>query len=169
MNRAVYSGVRKASEGYKIDYTYNYPEDLIDIVEPQLYQSIHGNDIYYFGYRFKDNADSKERTEFIHSVKQIGDNPLSDSELDQFIKRPLKYLNGVINIYKIDCIVYPVSNRSPLVSKMMRAINDITSHETHRCSFEFVKQAPASIGFDFESFEMECCNGQQILPVYYLN
>lgn len=155
MKNVIEAGVRKSEDGIWIDYTYNYPKDLIDIVEPQLYQSVHGNDVYYFGYTFNSDIDSKDRTEFIHSVKQIGDNPLTDNQLDQFIKRPLKYLNEKINLYHIDCMVYPLSKRSPLVSKIVRAINDMTSHEMRRCSFEFVKQAPTNIGFDFESFESD--------------
>ena len=155
MKRVVYAGARKVDNEFVIDYRYNYPEDLIHIEEPQLYESVHNNDIYYFGYVFNKSATSKDRTEFIHSVKQIGDNSLSDDQLDQFIKRPLKYLHQKVNIYNIDCMVYPLSNRSPLVSKMIRAINDMTSHEMRRCSFEFVKQAPTNIGFDFESFEAD--------------
>lgn len=155
MKRLVYSGVRKTNKGVYIDYTYNHPDDLIDIVEPQLYESIHNNDIYHFGYKFNDNASSADRTAFIHSVKQIGDDPLSDSQLEQFIKRPLNYLDKKINLYDIDCMVYPLSNRSPLVSKIIRCINDMTSHEMHSGSFELVKQAPTNIGFDFESFERD--------------
>ena len=155
MKRLIYGGVRKSEDTYIIDYTYNAPDDLIHIEEPQLYASIHNNDIYYFGYRFNDTASSADRTAFIHSIKQIGDHPLTDDQLDQFIKRPLKYLNDRINIYTIDCIVYPRSNRSPLVSKMLRSINDMTSHETNRCSFELVKQTPTEISFDFKSFEMD--------------
>lgn len=155
MKRLVYAGARKVDNKFEIDYQYNYPEDIIDIVEPQLYSTIYNNNIYHFGYRFNDNTDSKDRTEFIHAIKQIGDNSLTDDQLDQFIKRPLKYLNSKINLYSIDCMVYPLSNRSPLVSKIVRAINDMTSHEMHRCSFEFVKSAPVNIGFDFESFEAD--------------
>ena len=149
MKKVVYAGIRKENNGICIDYTYNYPSDLIYIEKPQLYESVHDNDIYYFGYRFNPDSSSKDRTEFIHSVKQIGHDPLSDYELDQFIKRPLKYLDQKINLYDIDCMVYPISNRSPLVSKIVRAINDMTSHEMRRCSFEFVKKSPTEIGFDF--------------------
>lgn len=155
MKRLVYSGVRKIDRGFDINYTYNYPNDIIDIVEPQLYDTIHNNNVYHFGYRFNDDVDSNDRTKFIHAIKQIGDTKLTDDQLDQFIKRPLKYLNDKINLYKIDCMVYPLSNRSPLVAKIVRAINDMTSHEMHRCSFEFVKTAPVNIGFDFESFEAD--------------
>ena len=138
MKRLVYAGARKVDNGFEIDYQYNYPDDIIDIVEPQLYSTIHNNNIYHFGYRFNDNIDSKDRTEFIHAIKQIGDNSLTDDQLDQFIKHPLKYLNSKINLYNIDCMVYPSSNRSPLGSKIIRAINDMTSHEMSRCSFECI-------------------------------
>ena len=146
MKRFVYAGARKVDKGFEIDYQYNYPEDIIDIVEPQLYSTIHNNNIYHFGYRFNANVDSKDRTEFIHAIKQIGDNSLTDDQLDQFIKRPLKYLNNKINLYNIDCMVYPLSNRSPLVSKIIRAINDMTSHEMSRCSFECVLIDSINIG-----------------------
>ena len=49
MKRLTYSGVRPDSNNFAIDYTYNYPEDIIDIVEPQLYMSIHNNKIFHFG------------------------------------------------------------------------------------------------------------------------
>lgn len=160
MKRYIAAGVRKNDGDFYIDYTYNAPSDLIHIVEPQLYTSVHNNDIYYFGYVFNDDSSSKDRTEFIYSIKQIGDHPLSDNQLEQFIKRPLKYLNQHVNIYDIDCIIYPRSNRSPLVSKMLRCINDMTSHNTAGCSFELVKQAPTNIGFDFDSFERDHCDDQ---------
>lgn len=160
MKRLVYSGVRHNDNHFAVDYTYNYPDDLIDIVEPQLYQSIHKNKVFNFGYRFKDNVSSRDRTAFIHALKQIGDNPLTDSQVNQFIERPLAYLDNEINLYDIDCMVYPLSQRSPLVSKIVRCINDMTSHEMRRCSFEFVKKAPVDIGFDFESFESDYGNSQ---------
>lgn len=167
----VEGGVRVDNGLYYIDYRYNAPEDIIDIVKPQLYMSIQSNVAYTFGYKFNDNASSRERTEFIHSVKQIGDNPLTDNQLDQFIKRPMAWLNEIINTYKIDCMVYPNSNRSPLVSKIIRGINDVTSHNTHRCSFEMVKEAPTNIQFDFEAFESDFkhCQGYKQMVQYVNN
>lgn len=155
MKRYVRAGVRPQDDNFIVDYTYNYPEDIINIETPQLYSSVQDNRIYRFGYRFNPDVDSRTRTNFIHSVKQLGDNAMTDDEVEQFIKRPLAYLDDVINLYDIDCLVYPLSNRSPLVAKMIRAINDLTSHEMHKCSFELVKQAPTNIDFDWESFESE--------------
>lgn len=148
-------GVRVENNRYYFDYTYNAPDDIIDIVEPQIYATVHNNNIYRFGYRFNDSASSSDRTKFIHAIKQIGDNPLSDDQLEQFIKRPLKYLNDEVNLYKIDCLVYPLSQRSPLVSKMIKCINDMTSHDMQSSSFELVKKAPTQIDFDFSAFERD--------------
>ena len=155
MKRLVYSGVRIDSDKFYIDYTYNYPEDLIDIVTPQIYLRLDNNAVYEFGYKFKDSASSSERARFIHAVKQIGDSALSDDELHQFISRPLAELAKFADIYHIDCMVYPLSQRSPLVTKIVQCINDMTSRDTRKCSFEFVKQAPTDLDFDFDSFESE--------------
>lgn len=153
--KRILCGVRPQEDKFIIDYTYNYPEDIIDVVEPQLYTTTKHNDIYYFGYKFKDDVDSNTRTNFIHSIKQIGPSALTDEEVDQFIERPLADLDKRINLYHIDCLVYPISNRSPLVSKIIRAINSTTSRDMSRCSFEFVKQTPTDISFDFDSFEAD--------------
>lgn len=161
MKRAVVGGVRKQPGNFVFDYTYNLPDDIIEIVPPQLYSDITKNRIYFFGYRFSDTASSQHKTEFIHHIKQIGDNPISDRELEQFIEMPLASLNEMINLYSIDCFVYPVSQRSPLVNKIIESINSYTSHDTNRCSFEFVKSVPTDVSFDFESFKAryEGCQG----------
>jgi len=170
MKRLIYSGVRQDKDKFYVDYTYNYPEDIIDIVEPQLYTRIDGNAVYTFGYRFKDSVDSTTRTQFIHAVKQIGDNILSDDQLHQFISRPLAYLDQIVNLYDIDCMVYPLSQRSPLVSKIIKCINDITSRDMSRSSFEFVKTAPTDINFDFDSFESDHGNEQGYTQMFeYVN
>ena len=155
MKKVIYSGARIDKDHIYIDYTYNHPDDIVDVIEPQMYSRIKGNAIYYFGYKFNDNASALDRSKFINAIKQLDDNGLSDDELEQFIARPLAELDEIINLYDIDCLVYPLSNRSPLVSKIIKCINSMTSHEMARCSFEFVKSAPSSLAFDYELFESE--------------
>ncbi len=157
---SIQGGVRFKDDLFFIDYRYNAPEDIIDIVEPQLYVDIHNNKCYTFGYRFNDNASSKQRTQFIQSLKQIGNTPLNDSQLEQFIERPLTYIEDLVNLYKIECLVYPRSQRSPLVSKMIKCINNMTSHNMEGATFELVKSAPVDIEFDFKSFERDFGDSQ---------
>lgn len=143
------------------DYTYNAPTDIIDFVTPQIYESKIGDKIFWFGYEFKPDVDTKTRTEFIHSVKQIGDNPLTDSQLRQFIERPLGYLDKKINLSTLDAFVYPVSGRSPLVKKIIECVNAMSGHDVSRSSFELIKSLPEDVTFDWEQFETDKADNPQ--------
>lgn len=147
-------GVVRTENGITfIDLRYYPPEDLIEIVEPYFYMSIHGNDVYKFGYRFKESADSKDISAFIESLEQVGPNPLNDAQLTQFIERPFKCLKTLVSTYQISCLVYPISGRSPLVSKMISSIHDMSSHSLEGAPFELVKSVPENLDFDSKSFE----------------
>lgn len=169
MKKVIYSGARIDKDHICIDYTYNHPDDIVDVIEPQMYSRIKGNAIYYFGYKFNDNASALDRAKFINAIKQLDDKGLTDDELEQFIARPLAELNEIINLYDIDCLVYPLSNRSPLVSKIIKCINSMTSHEMARCSFEFVKSAPSSLVFDKDIEKLSKLQGPNILVVDDIN
>ena len=58
-------------------------------------------------------------------------------------------------MYDIDCFVYPGSGRSKLVQKMGSIINEFTSRDTSRISFELVKSIPTDIQFDWEMFDSD--------------
>lgn len=156
-NRNVYvsGGVSKVDDKYRFDYTYNLPTDIIEIVPPQLYKSIKNNRIWYFGYQFKDDVSSKERTNFLHYLKGIGDYKITDSDLSQFIGFPLKELDSELNLQDIGCYIYPLSNRSNLVKTMVSEINRYLNRSASKLSFELVKSAPIDIEFDWQSFEMD--------------
>lgn len=151
----VHGGVRPDDGDYIFDYTYNLPEDIIEIRSPQLYKSSIRNHIYWFGYMFKDHVSSKQRTEFIHYIKGLGDKKISDLDLTQFIELPLGELDKRIGMYDLDCFVYPVSERSKIVSKMISVIGDYTSRDMKKVSFELVKKAPTEIGFDWDLLETD--------------
>lgn len=157
-NPLVNEGVRYNNGDFVFDYTYNMPDDIIDIVPPQLYRTTINNKVYWFGYKFKDKVTSKQRTEFIEYIKGTGKKKISDSELRKFIELPLGELDKKINIYTLDCLVCPGSKRSDLVKKMITSINGYTSHETNRCTFELVKSVPTKIEFDWKMFENDTKN-----------
>ena len=156
MKRYIRSGVRRdESDNYVFDYTLDLPTDIIDIVPPQLYKSSFKNRIYWFGYIFKDTASSKQRSDFIHYIKGLGDTTMSDHELTQFIELPLGELDQQFNMYDIDCVVYPISNRSKLVNKIISVVGSYTSHDRKVASYQLVKRIPTEIGFDWDLFEQE--------------
>lgn len=155
MKLYIRSGVRRESDGYVFDYTVDLPNDIIDIVPPQIYKTSVRNHIYWFGYQFKPTASSKQRTEFIHYIKGLGADKISDHELTQFIELPLGELHKQIDMYNIDCVVYPISNRSQLVNKMISVIGSYTSHDRNVASYKLVKRTPTEISFDWGQFELD--------------
>lgn len=157
MKKIIYSGIRKDTSNphFIIDYQYNYPEDIIHIEEPQLYQSTHHGKVYWFGYKFNDDVSGNDRTEFIHYIKGIGEETIPQNELVKLIELPLIELDKQINLMDINAFVCPKSGRSNLVQIMIETIRDYTSHETSRMTFELIKSAPVEIEFDWRSFELD--------------
>lgn len=156
MKRYIQAGIRPTDNGnYIVDYTYNYPEDLIHIEPPQLYKSEHGTNVYWFGYRFNDNIDTKDRTAFIHYLKGLADPSIPQNELVSLIELPLAELDNQINLNDISCFVYPRSNRSTLVTDMIRVITRYLSHSTPKLSLELIKSAPTDVEFDWDAFEAD--------------
>lgn len=155
MKRYIYGGVRQEDGEYILDFSYNLPDDLIEIQPPQLYKTSMRNRIYWFGYMFNEKSSSKQRSDFIHYIKGLSDKKIPDHELTQFIELPLGELDKLIDMYKIDIFVYPTSGRSPLVQKMISVIGDYTSRDMTGCSFEIVKSAPVDIEFDWDMLERD--------------
>lgn len=114
----ILESVRKnSSGGYVIDYTLDKFDDIICLTGPVLHRSsLYGN-AYYFGYEFTSAASSKDRGDFIAALKGIGDNILSESELQQLISNPLADLGYQIGLSNIDALVYPVSGVNYLPPK----------------------------------------------------
>lgn len=149
------SGVRLDGDKFVFDRSNNLPSDIVDLVSPQIYQSKFGKYTYWFGYKFNDSASSKDRSEFIHAIKGLSDISISDEEITEFIDEPIFELDRFVNTYGISAIIYPVSGRSKLVSKIIYELSRFTSHDTRRLSFELVKSVPTDISFDWDSFEAD--------------
>lgn len=144
-----------------IDCTYYHPVHLIDGVPPQLYAEVNTNRIYHFGYIFNNDADPVEVNEYILALKQIGNNPLTDYEVEQFISHGLGELNEVIRTYDLECIVYPGPDRCQLVSEVMRCVGTVISRDSRKCSFEFVQTA--------EGDSIDKFRGSEILVIDSMN
>lgn len=155
IRQPIHSGIQYDDGDYVIDYVQNHDNDIITIQPPQLYRKEFRNKIYWFGYEFNADVSSKQRTEFIHYIKGLGDRKISDADLIKLIELPLNELSKRINMYDIDCFAYPLSGRSDIVKKIVQTVGRYTSHDTSRCSFEFIKSAPTDIEFDWESFDAD--------------
>ena len=148
-NSKICSGVSVDTQGnYIFDYYSNSDSDIVELHNPQLYESTFGNGIYRFGYEFNDTASSKDRTQFIQYLNGIGDNQISEEELVKFISRPL----AALNLFDLDCFIYPLSNRSKLATEIVKVINRFISRDMTKMSFELVKSIPNEVEFDWKSF-----------------
>lgn len=136
----------------------NSPDDIIDFKYPQIYQSKFGKYTYWFGYKFNDTVSSKDRSKFLHAIKGLSEDQISDNDIVDFIDRPIFELDNYINTYSISAVIYPVSGRSKLVSKIISEVGRFTSHNAKRLSFEFVKNIPSKVEFDWEQFESDTSN-----------
>lgn len=157
MIRIVNEGIRKddSSDKYVFDYYFDYDSDIIDLSSPKIYRTERLNKILWFAYKFNDSITSSERTEFIHYLKGIGKNKISDYDLRKLIEYPLKQINEFVNMYKIDAFVYPTSQKSNLVPLMVKIINEYVSRDVDRVTFELVKSLPKDIEFDWNRFNSE--------------
>ena len=129
MKRMITSGVRNTNDSYVFDYDNNSDVDIIDLVYPYLEESSIGKNIYYFGYKFKEDVSSKERSHFIKYIKGLSDEKVDQNELKKFIEAPLAELDRNTDIYHIDAFIYPISGRSNLVNDMIKVINSFTSRD----------------------------------------
>lgn len=158
MKRRIIAGVRPKSDRFEFDYTLDLDDDIIKLSGPILYRTEFMNKTYRFGYKFTDTSSSKDRSEFIHFIKGLTKPKISNHELTQFIERPLGELDKELGMSHIDCIIHPTSNRSDLVSEMIRCVNDYMLRGIHRCKYDVVsiyKNAPSDIEFDWELFDSE--------------
>ena len=145
------AGVSFDGGRFKFDFEGDSEQDIIRLAAYSLNCTKFKNNVYWFGYRFEASASSGLRSMFIDNLKGIS-GEIPENVLRRFIELPLFSLKEIFSSYSVDCFVYPVSQRSQLVSKMISVINECMQHDVSRCSFELVKLAPVDICFDWGAF-----------------
>lgn len=152
------SGVLFKNNEFKFNFFNDSDQDIIRLASYKLNCTKFRNNVYWFGYRFEENVSSSQRAAFINYIKGLSGN-ISEKDLRQFIELPLFSLKKQFSTYNIDCFVYPRSQRSQLVNKMIEIIAECTLH-IPRINFELVKNAPTEIMFDWYAFD-SIYKGQQ--------
>lgn len=154
-----FEGINKKDNTFVFDYDKDDEDSIINLLDVEIYKSSINANVYYFGYVFKDNINSKVRTEFINYIKGYGNNKINENELIKFIDRPLGKLNKEINLSNIDVIVYPESKLNNLNNIIIKSITNFMSHGKEYVSYKMIKNIPSEIQFDYKSFEADC-NGK---------
>lgn len=148
-------GISIVNDEVTMNINADSSNDILNLLEVDIYKTEFLGNIYYFGYRFKDSASRKDRTTIIKWLKGLSTNSIDNKSLQQFIQKPLLALNKQINLMNIDAILYPRSNRSNLNKIIAKELNKFISHTTERQSFELIKTLPNSVQFDWNMFNYE--------------
>ena len=146
-------GISSNGDTYQFDFDTDKPEDLIELTGPELYQSSINDNVYWFGYKFKDNISSKTKSDFIHWIKGLTDNKPTSKQYEIIISRPFNRLCNQSEVDDISLIVSPRSERSQLVTRIIKIAGDILPHSIARSSVELVKNANKDVEFDWELFD----------------
>lgn len=129
--------------------------DVLSTLTPDIYKADFLGNSYYFGYVFKDGASRSDRTAVIRWIKNLDDSGISENDLRHFIDKPLSHLSKQENISEFKCLLYPRSNRSNLTKTIVNEVYKFTQHDMTRVSFEFVKNIPSEIYFDWDAFDAD--------------
>lgn len=161
----------RGSDSFSFDFNSSNLDDILLVSEAGVYKSSINDKVYWFGYKFNDNIDSKLRTKFINWVKGlVPEGRPKSSELYQFIDKPISKLDKMKPIVEFDAFVFPKSNRSELVNRIISVLFNYANRESAKVSFELIKNLPNNVSFDFNLFKAEAKNDYQIKQVFdYVN
>lgn len=143
--------VKKLTEGisydevtnsYNISFQNDSQSDIINLMAPEIYEAEFLGNVYYFGYKFKDSVPSKIRSDFIHWLKGLKETKPTDYQYREIIAKPLRVLDKLIGLKNFSLFVYPVSNRSTLVQKIIETCGMMMQRDLRGISAEMVKNLP---------------------------
>ena len=143
--------VKKLTEGisydevtnsYNISFQNDSKSDIINLMAPEIYEAEFLGNVYYFGYKFKDSVPSKIRSDFIHWLKGLKETKPTDYQYREIIAKPLRVLDKLIGLKNFSLFVYPVSNRSTLVQKIIETCGMMMQRDLRGISVEMIKNLP---------------------------
>ena len=143
--------VKKLTEGisydevtnsYNISFQNDSKSDIINLMAPEIYEAEFLGNVYYFGYKFKDSVPSKIRSDFIHWLNGLKETKPTDCQYREIIAKPLRVLDKLIGLKNFSLFVYPVSNRSTLVQKIIETCGMMMQRDLRGISAEMVKNLP---------------------------
>ena len=132
----------EVTNSYNISFQNDSKSDIINLMAPEIYEAEFLGNVYYFGYKFKDSVPSKIRSDFIHWLKGLKETKPTDYQYREIIAKPLRVLDKLIGLKNFSLFVYPVSNRSALVQKIIETCGMMMQRDLRGISAEMVKNLP---------------------------
>lgn len=132
----------EVTNSYNISFQNDSKSDIINLMAPEIYEAEFLGNVYYFGYKFKDSVSSKIRSDFIHWLKGLKETKPTDYQYREIIAKPLRVLDKLIGLKNFSLFVYPVSNRSTLVQKIIETCGMMMQRDLRGVSVEMIKNLP---------------------------
>ena len=132
----------EVTNSYNISFQNDSQSDIINLMAPEIYEAEFLGNVYYFGYKFKDSVPSKIRSDFIHWLKGLKETKPTDYQYREIIAKPLRVLDKLIGLKNFSLFVYPVSNRSTLVQKIIETCGMMMQRDLRGISAEMIKNLP---------------------------
>ena len=132
----------EVTNSYNISFQNDSKSDIINLMAPEIYEAEFLGNVYYFGYKFKDSVSSKIRSDFIHWLKGLKETKPTDYQYREIIAKPLRVLDKLIGLKNFSLFVYPVSNRSTLVQKIIETCGMMMQRDLRGISAEMIKNLP---------------------------
>jgi hypothetical protein len=137
---------------YMFDFDTAAKQDVVELTEVVMRPSKIFNHAYLYGYEFRQGLPYGLRSEFINQIKGLSKTKMNPAQLEKFLTKPIQLLGPKLD--KIDCVIYPVSERSPINYSIIRYLGRYALTDNY-VKLELAKKEPAGIKFDFEAFERE--------------
>lgn len=153
--KLLYDGLSIENNEVVVNFDLDNPNDLMNILEPDIYVSDFGGNVYYFGYTFNDFASRKERTTILKWLKNIDGSGIDEKTLRKFIDKPIRFFDNERNLSEFSLMLSPRSGRSNLTKVIVNELYKFTQHDLQRKSFELVKSLPKDVYFDWEAFNAD--------------
>ena len=161
--KPVQEGIRKDSDGkFVMDFTVDKIDDLLDLTKEEIYKSNFNGHIYRFGYTFKPDITSQNRSSVIKWIKGLSEEKPKKSDLRRFVNKPLATFNREISLTRIDAVIYPDSKRSDLVQQMVEISGNYLQHDIGSVGYKLIKNLPQNVEFDWVKFNQDISKDEDL-------
>jgi hypothetical protein len=140
------------SETFRFDFSEDKENGIISLCKPELYSSNYDKAVYKFGYKFNDDVSRNIRTKFVNQLKQMTNRSFSEEDNYKFLNKPLIMLNQEVGYSKFSTLIYPASQRSPLVAEIVKYVGRFIPRNRYFFEYELIKNDTKSVKFDYDKY-----------------
>lgn len=137
------------NKDFEFDFSKDKIDDLVNL-KSEVYESRKFDSVYWFGYKFNENVDSKTRTELIHFIRGLSEKKMREEDKRLFIEKPLVELSKKASVRDIEAVIYPDSPRSDLNVYQGQIVGRYFNKRV--IPIRLIKSATKEVEFDYDRY-----------------